>query len=85
MHMIKVETLEATSTESLWVLKNQDPTGARTQDLLIASQTLLPLSYWVSGGRGVQDWCLYPKAELSPHQRLSIHNLYATHDKHAKL
>ena len=22
---------------------------------MIASQTLLPLSYWVSGGRGVQD------------------------------
>ena len=58
MHMIKLETLEATSAESLRVLKNQDPTGNRTQDLLIASQTLLPLSYWVSGGRGVQVYIL---------------------------
>ena len=39
MHMIKVETLVVTSTESLRVLKNQDLTGNRTQELLIASQT----------------------------------------------
>ena len=52
MHM---ETLETSSTESVRVLKNQDPTGDRTQDHRNASQTLLPLSYWVSGGRGVQD------------------------------
>ena len=33
--------------------KTQDPVGIRTQDLLITSQTLLPLSHWISGGRGV--------------------------------
>ena len=42
MHnMLKVETLVTSTTE--------DPTGDRTWDLLIASQTFLPLSYWVSG------------------------------------
>lgn len=34
--------------------KYQDPTGIRTQDLLNTSQTLVPLSYWISDGRGVQ-------------------------------
>ena len=43
VNMLKVETLEATSTEPLESWKNQDPTGDWTQDLLIASQTLLPL------------------------------------------
>ena len=33
--------------------KTQDPAGIRTQDLLITSQTLLPLSHWISCGRGV--------------------------------
>ena len=55
MHMIKAETLEATSPESLWVLIFSGPNWGSNPDLLIGSQTLLPLSYWVSGGRGVQD------------------------------
>ena len=54
-NMLKVETFETSSIEVIGVLKIQDPTGICTQDLLIASQTLLPLSYWISGGRGVQD------------------------------
>ena len=33
--------------------KTQDPAGIQTQDLLITSQTLLPLSHWISCGRGV--------------------------------
>ena len=33
--------------------KTQDPAGIRTQDLLITSQTLLPLSHWISWGREV--------------------------------
>ena len=33
--------------------KTQDPAGIRTQDILITSQTLLPLSHRISCGRGV--------------------------------
>ena len=34
---------------------SQDPAGIRTQDFLITSQTLLPLSHWISCGR----LCMY--------------------------
>ena len=37
MHTIKVETLEATSTESLKVLKNQDPTELKLNKRIKAS------------------------------------------------
>ena len=36
------------------IVKDPEKTaGIRTQDLLITSQTLLPLSHWISCGRGV--------------------------------
>ena len=50
-----METLSTNiNAKSLKILKKiQDPAGIRTKDLLITSQTLLPLSHWISGGRGV--------------------------------
>ena len=45
-----METLSTNfNAKSLKILKKtQDPAGIGTQDLLITSQTLLPLSHWIS-------------------------------------
>ena len=50
-----METLSTNfNAKALKILtKTQDPAGIRTQDLLITSQTLLPLSHWISCGGGV--------------------------------
>ena len=57
-------------------------------DLPITGQTLLPLSYWVSGGGGVQNGCLRPEF-LSTNNDLALitHDkvLTSEHDKYVKL